>query len=106
MTKKSSQPDDDETPTIGHNKSPDAMELLCRDADKEMSEVEEARDLLNEKANKVRAGLREQGIDTDAWQAARKHAKKTDDKRLIFDTSYQITRKALGTPVQDDLFQD
>ena len=103
MTKKSKQ--DDER-GIGDNLSPEVLMALCADQSAEMDKIDEQRAILNESANKVRATIREKGIDTDAWNAARQHAKKDPDLRKVFDLSYQLTRKALGTEPQSDMFDD
>lgn len=103
MTKKSKK---DDEPGIGHNLSPEVLMSLCAEQSAEMDKIDEARAILNESANKCRATIREKGIDVDAWQTARIHAKKDPDKRKIFDLSYQITRKALGTEPQSDMFDD
>ena len=103
MTKKSKK---DDEPGIGHNLSPEVVMALCRDESAEMDKVEADREILNQRANKIRASLREKGIDTDAWKAARTHSKKDEDQRLVYDLSYHITRKALGTEPQSDMFED
>lgn len=103
MTRKPKQQDDERG--IGDNLSPEVLMALCADQSAEMDKVDEQRALLNETANKIRAAIREKGIDTDAWNTARIHAKKDPDKRQIFDMSYQLTRKALGTEPQSDLFE-
>lgn len=44
------------------------------------------------------------GITRKAFRMARSYSKMDPDDRAGFDTAYQIARKALGVPVQGDMF--
>lgn len=46
------------------------------------------------------------GITRKAFRMARAYSKMDPDDRAGFDTAYQIARKALGVPVQADMFDD
>lgn len=60
--------------------------------------------LLNERKAVIIAELESMGIQKDGFRDALKYVSKTEDQQENYDLSYQVTRKALGTPVQMELF--
>ncbi len=67
-------------------------------------EIKTARAALNATLAAGKAKLIDDGFNKDALEAAIKYARTEDDKRQNFDLTYLYCRKALGHPVQDDLF--
>jgi hypothetical protein len=75
-----------------------------QDFAKLVDEVGTAREALNASLAAGKAGLIDDGFNKDALDAAIKYSKTPDDKRENFDLTYMYARKALGVPIQDDLF--
>lgn len=71
-----------------------------------MNVIEKDREGLNARATEARERLKSHGINVAAVNAARAYAKATEGKRAAFDTSYEVGRKAVGFPIQSDLFAD
>jgi len=67
-------------------------------------DVKEGRDALNAKLAAGKTALIDEGFNKDALDAAMKYARTPETKRENFDLTYLYCRKALGVPVQDDLF--
>ena len=67
-------------------------------------DIENSRAALNAKLAAGKAVLVDEGFNKDALDAAIKYAKTPEEKRENFDLTYMYCRKALGIPVQDDLF--
>ena len=68
------------------------------------ADVKTSREALNAKLAAGKAGLVDDGFNKDALDAAIKYANTPEEKRENFDLTYMYSRKALGVPVQDDLF--
>ena len=69
-----------------------------------VEEIAGSREALNAKLAAGKLGLIDDGFNKDALEAAIKYAKTPEEKRENFDLTYLYCRKALGAPVQDDLF--
>ena len=69
-----------------------------------LSKIKTQRDKLNKQKAEVISNLVDMGLDRNALKAAIAYADTPPDKRGLFDLSYAATRKALGVPLQDDLF--
>lgn len=67
-------------------------------------EVDDSRAALNAKKKAGILALVDDGFNKDALKAAMRYAKTEEDKRQNFDLTYMFCRKALGVPIQDDLF--
>lgn len=74
------------------------------EAEKDLAEIDDERAELNARKGEITARLVNKGLNKDAVNAAIKYFRTEEDKRQNFDLSYAITRKALGVPIQDDLF--
>jgi len=76
-----------------------------RDAAAEMDSINDQRAELNATKKAIVERLQAQyGCNRHAMKAAIQYSKLPDDKRENFDLTYQVTRRALGAPVQADLF--
>jgi len=76
-----------------------------RDAATEMDSINDQRAELNAAKKAIVERLQAQyGCNRHAMKAAIQYSKLPDDKRENFDLTYQVTRRALGAPVQADLF--
>jgi len=76
-----------------------------RDAAAEMDSINDRRADLNAAKKAIVERLQaEYGCNRHAMKAAMQYVKLPDDKRKNFDLTYQVTRRALGAPVQADLF--
>ncbi len=75
-----------------------------RDFSETVSEVKSAREALNAQLAAAKTKLIDDGFNKDALEAAIKYARTEEDKRQNFDLTYLYCRKALGHPIQDDLF--
>lgn len=67
-------------------------------------EIADSRAALNAKKQAGITSLIDDGFNKDALEAAIKYSKTEEDKRQNFDLTYMFCRKALGVPIQDDLF--
>ena len=67
-------------------------------------EIADSRAALNAKLAAGKTDLIDKGFNKHALAAAIKYSKTEEDKRENFDLTYLYCRKALGVPVQDDLF--
>lgn len=67
-------------------------------------EIADSRAALNAKLAAGKTALIDAGFNKHALAAAIKYAKTEEDKRENFDLTYLYCRRALGVPVQDDLF--
>jgi len=76
-----------------------------RDAASEMDSINDQRAELNAAKRAIVERLQAQyGCNRHAMKAAIQYCKLDEDKRENFDLTYQVTRRALGAPVQHDLF--
>lgn len=69
-----------------------------------LQQIKTRREALNAEKQEVIATLVDMGLDRNAVKSAMQYAETPVDKRQLFDLSYAATRKALGVPMQDDLF--
>lgn len=69
-----------------------------------VADVDKKRKALNDKIAAGKSDLVSQGFNADAIKAALAYNKASEIERTNFDLSYIFTRKALGCPVQSDLF--
>lgn len=70
-----------------------------------VEDVGKKRKALNDKIAAGKSDLVSQGFNPDAIKAALAYHKTSEADRANFDLSYIYTRKALGCPVQSDLFE-
>jgi hypothetical protein len=70
-----------------------------------VADVTKKRKALNDKMAAGKSDLVSQGFNPDAIKAALAYHNTSDAERANFDLSYIYTRKALGCPVQADLFE-
>jgi len=76
-----------------------------RDAVLEMDKINDRRADLNAAKKAIVERLQaEYGCNRHAMKAAIQYCKLDEGKRENFDLTYQVTRRALGAPVQADLF--
>lgn len=68
------------------------------------ADIKDQRKALNDQLAAAKSGLIAKGFNGDAMEAAIKYANTAEEKRENFDLTYLYWRKALGHPVQDDLF--
>jgi hypothetical protein len=69
-----------------------------------LTDIKNRREELNAEKTAAQANLINKGFNKDALHEAIKYANTEEDKRQNFDMTYLYARKALGHPVQDDLF--
>lgn len=69
-----------------------------------VGDIKNKRDALTAERAAGLAPLIAMGFNKDALEAAIKYAETDENKRENFDLSYLFARKAVGHPVQDDLF--
>lgn len=93
----------EETPLINPSDA-EFMEKL-RKASDELDDIAARRSELNANSQAVFARFDRDGLNRHAIRAARAYMKLDPEKRENYDLSYQVMRKALGAPVQDDLFE-
>ncbi len=70
-----------------------------------VASVTKKRKALNDEMAAGKSDLVVQGFNADAIKAALAYHKASETERANFDLSYIFTRKALGCPVQADLFE-
>ena len=95
-----------------HNQSGDTVESIwdqgtlkkVSDFAELVGDVKNECSELNARLAAGKAALIAMGFNKDGLEAAIKYARTDEDKRENFDLSYLFCRKALGHPVQDDLF--
>lgn len=75
-----------------------------RDFSDELDRIAGERELLNSEKAVATTKLTNMGFNSEALKAAISYHKTPEEKRRNFDLSYQFARRALGCPVQDDLF--
>lgn len=94
----------DEQAAMGDNLyDQDTLDLI-RDVNEKLDAIADEREELNHAKGEAIAKLKNRGIPVDAFTAARKYVKTQEEKRAGWDLAYQFCRKALGEPMQDDLF--
>jgi hypothetical protein len=69
-----------------------------------LDDIAVQREALNANKKAGITGLINDGFNQDALEMAIKYSKTPEAKRENFDLTYQFARKALGMPMQDDLF--
>ena len=74
------------------------------EAEQKLLAIDNQRAELNAGKAEIMAKLINFGLNKDAVKAAIKYFRTPEDKRQHFDLSYQVMRKALNCPMQDDLF--
>lgn len=77
---------------------------VLKQAEAELADIDSKREELNASKANVMAQLVNFGLNKDAVKAAIKYFRTPEEKRDRFDLSYQLMRKALECPMQDDLF--
>ena len=94
------QPAGDGVESIWDNKT---MSRIIEFAD-DVAKAKDERAAITARVAAKKTALIDMGFNKDAVEAAVKYARLEEDKRENFDLSYIFCRKALGTPIQDDLF--
>ncbi len=69
-----------------------------------VDEVNATREAANAKLAAAKTALVDKGFNRDALKAALSYANTPEDKRKAWDESYIFARRALGVPIQEDLF--
>lgn len=69
-----------------------------------VEDIGTAREALTARLAAGKTALIDAGFNKDALDAAIKYAKNPEEKRENWDLTYLYCRKALGAPIQDDLF--
>jgi len=82
---------------------PKFIELIAA-SEKKLAGIDEKRAELNASKAEVMAKLVAKGMNKDGVKAAIKYYRTEEKDRENYDLSYAVTRKALGVPIQDDLF--
>lgn len=101
--KRKAEENPEETPLINPSDA-EFMEKL-RKASDELDDIAAQRSELNANSQAVFARFDRDGLNRHAIRAARAYMKLDPEKRENYDLSYQVMRKALGAPIQDDLFE-
>lgn len=83
---------------------PDFMDKLREGADK-IAEIQGKRKELNASIAEVMATFENDGLNRHAVKAAIKFIDMNETDQENYDLSYTVMRKALGQPVQGDLFE-
>jgi uncharacterized protein (UPF0335 family) len=96
----------DTEPGEGHNfdLSPEDLKEI-EQLTRNIIALEKKRDDINADINSDRKKIRALGIDLDAWKASLRRFKMDPDDRDNFDRSRELVDRALGIPVQADLFE-
>lgn len=76
------------------------------DARDKLDDIASQRSSLNAASTAIFASLDTYGLNRNALRAAILYTKMDEEKRENYDLSYLISRKALGVPVQADLFEE
>ena len=77
---------------------------LVNDHLKTVNKAKDERAAINARVQASQAVLVDKGFNKDALKAAIAYANTPEEKRQNFDLTYLYARKAVGHPVQDDLF--
>lgn len=81
-----------------------ALEKEARQAVEELTDLANQSSLINTKKEEVRARMETKGINRHALSAAVKVSKMDEEKLDGYDLSMIILRRAIGNPIQNDLF--
>lgn len=92
-----------EDKAVGPSFDPAFMQHVVA-AQEKLYNIASRRSELNSEANAVIAGLEKYGLNKHAVRAAIKYHGMDPKQRETYDLSYAVARKALGQPLQDDLF--
>lgn len=95
----------DDLAALGDNLYDEGTLELIRRTNEELDRIADEREELNHAKGEAIARLKNKGIPVDAFTAARKYIRTKEEKRAGWDLAYQFCRKALGEPLQDDLFE-
>jgi len=83
---------------------PDFMQKLTDGAAK-IARIAGERKELNAEIAEVMASFENEGLNRHAAKAAMKYVDMNEKDQLNYDLTYNVMRKALGKPVQGDLFE-
>ena len=89
--------------TIQHTWNRETLDQVAAHARK-VADVAKQRKALNDDLAASKSSLVALGMDSDAIKAAIAYSKLPEEERGTFDETYIFTRKALGCPIQEDLF--
>lgn len=106
MAKAHAEPaaEEGKTPEIFKAEDPKFMKKIVDGANK-INEIKDKRKALSADIAAVMANFESDGLNKKAVKAAMTYVDLDDKERDNYDLSYTITRKALGVPVQGDLFE-
>lgn len=76
------------------------------DARNKLDDIASHRSSLNAASTAIFASLDVYGLNREALRSAIRYTKMDEEGRENYDLSYLISRKALGQPVQADLFEE
>lgn len=93
-----------EVPAVFKKEDPKFMQKL-RDGAKKIEDIKEKRKAMSADIQAVYANFEAEGLNRKAVKAAISYVGMDEDEQQNYDLSYKITRKALGKPVQGDLFE-
>ena len=94
---------DDTADTVEHTWNDETLTLV-ESFSMLQSDVKKQRKALNDKVAAGKSELIAIGMNADAIKAAIAYSNLAEDDRGNFDQTYIFTRRALGCPIQEDLF--
>jgi hypothetical protein len=99
--------DEERNPANSFLAAPDEAFLQkLRDVSAELGEIGTRREELNAQKTALEQGLAaDYGVNVRAMRAAIRYCELTDEQKVGWDLTNQVVRKALGQPVQLDLFE-
>lgn len=88
---------------VSHTWNADTMTAVDRHAAL-VADIKKQRKALNDEMAASKSNLVAIGMNAEALAAAQAYANSGDDERRNFDETYIFARRALGCPIQEDLF--
>ena len=95
--------DQDDDNTVAHTWDDDTLEQVEQHA-ATSADIKKKRKALNDELAASKSKLVAIGMNADALKAAISYANTPEDERGTWDQTYLFARKALGCPIQEDLF--
>jgi hypothetical protein len=97
--------DDQADDTVAHTWDEDTLEQVEQHA-ATTADIKKKRKALNDELAASKSKLVAIGFNADALKAAISYANTPEDDRGTWDQTYIFARKALGCPIQEDLFME
>jgi len=91
-------------PTQGHNMNGLLKEI--KEGVDSVIQLKKERAEINASIAEVRSRMEAKGIKKKAFDAALRYLEQDEEQREGYDMAYAIARKAVGLPMQGDLFED